>query len=351
MSTPAREYWTKAVDTVTDTWNYFCDRSRILKTSGSAATAEGVLKNSPFKFAILSIIVPTLFVDGGLAIYKTFRDLPPTQLERRIASDKEIEEISHRAASVSGHPPTTSHEDAPRDSRPTEELQREFDALVKERDAGKPRSQMTPDEQAYFDARQAKLKALAIEIGERALEGGTEVGREGEKLFHGDRTLLQAILKFSNLEQSYWLLVVGGSLVLNAALFRFLLRSKRQFFPFADNADAIYLYSIGALFLLPQTAASIPNMVADLAVRFDWNRYLEYHNLLLALIGVWCLFKFRRAGKMIAAVAAGSPPTPKQQSTVTRRLIVSQLCSYIAIQFLLAVFTIPVFLLILKLQK
>jgi len=41
------------------------------------------------------------------------------------------------------------------------------------------------------------------------------------------------------------------------------------------NADAIYLYSIGALFLFPQTAASILNMVADLAVRFDWNRYLE----------------------------------------------------------------------------
>jgi hypothetical protein len=79
------------------------------------------------------------------------------------------------------------------------------------------------------------------------LEGGAEVGREGEKLFHRDRTLLQAILKFSNLEQSYWLLVVGGSLVLNAALFRFLLRRTRQLFPFADNADAIYLYSIGAL--------------------------------------------------------------------------------------------------------
>ena len=99
---------------------------------------------------------------------------------------------------------------------------------------------------------------------------------------------------------TYLLLVVGGSLVLNAALFRILLRRKRQFFPFADNADAIYLYSVGALFLLPQTAASILNLVANLAVRCDWNRYLEYHNLILALIGVWCLFTFRRAGKMIA---------------------------------------------------
>src|SRR5271156_4422339 len=77
MGTPAREYWTKAVDTVTDTWNYFRDRSRILKTSGAAATVQGALRNSPFKFAILSIIVPTLFVDGGIGIYKTFRDLPP----------------------------------------------------------------------------------------------------------------------------------------------------------------------------------------------------------------------------------------------------------------------------------
>jgi 2-oxoglutarate/2-oxoacid ferredoxin oxidoreductase subunit beta len=28
MITPAREYWTKAVDTVTDTWNYFREVSR-----------------------------------------------------------------------------------------------------------------------------------------------------------------------------------------------------------------------------------------------------------------------------------------------------------------------------------
>ena len=351
MSTPAREYWTKAVDTVTDTWNYFRDRSRILKTSGAAATVQGALRNSPFKFAILSIIVPTLFVDGGIGIYKTFRDLPPTQLERRIASDKEIEEISHRAASLPDHPAGAVQGNAQRDSRPTEELQREFDASVKERDAGKRRSQMMPDEQAHYDARQARLRTLFAEIDERALAGATEVGREGEKLFHGDRILLQAILKFSNLEQSYWLLVVGGSLVLNAALFRFLLLRKRQFFPFAVDADAIYLYSIGALFLLPQAAAAILNVVADLAVRLDWNRYLEYHNLLLALIGVWCLFRFRRAAKMIAGVAAGSPPTAKQQSTVTRRLVISQLCSYIAIHFLLALFTVPVFFLILKLQK
>jgi hypothetical protein len=347
MSTPAQEYWTKAVDSITDTWNYVRDRSRILKTFGAAATVQGALKNSPFKFAILSVVVPALFIDGGLAVYKTFRDLPPTQIERRIASDKEIEEISHQAASL----PDTPSANAQRDSRPTPELQHEFDVLHKERDASKPRSQMTPDEQAHYNEILARMKVLAFEMYERASQEGIEVGREGEKLFHGDRVLLQALLKLSNLEQSYWLLVVGGSLVLNAALFRFLLRRKRDFFSFADQADVIYLYVIGALFLMPQTAAAILNAIADLAIRFDWDRYLEYHNLLLALIGIWCLFQFRRAAKMIAGVAAGSSPTAKQQSTVTRRLIISQLCSFVAIQLVLALLSIPTFLLILKLQK
>jgi hypothetical protein len=347
MSTPAQEYWTKAVDSITDAWNYFRDRSRILKTSGAAATVQGALKNSPFKFAILSIVVPALFIDGGLAIYKTFRDLPPTQIERRIASDKEIEEISHQAASFPDIPPSN----AQNDSRSTAELQREFDALHKERDASKPRPQMTPDEVAHYNDLQARMQVLAFEIYERASQEGKEVGREGEKMFHGDRMLLQALLKSSNLEQSYWLLVLGGSLVLNAALFRFLLRRKRDFFPFADQTDVIYLYVIGALFLMPQTAAAILNAVADLAVRFDWDSYLEYHNLLLALIGVWCILLFRRAAKMIAGVVVGSTPTARQQSTVTRRLIISQLCSFVAIQLVLALFSIPTFLLILKLQK
>jgi hypothetical protein len=51
---PAGEYWTKAIDTVTDTWNYFRDRSKILATSGTITSVQDALKNSPFKFAILA---------------------------------------------------------------------------------------------------------------------------------------------------------------------------------------------------------------------------------------------------------------------------------------------------------
>jgi hypothetical protein len=57
---PAREYWTKAIDSVTDTWNYFRDRSKILATSGTITSVQDASKSSPLKFAILSIIVPTL---------------------------------------------------------------------------------------------------------------------------------------------------------------------------------------------------------------------------------------------------------------------------------------------------
>src|SRR6202040_1457359 len=43
---PAGEYWTKAIDTVTDTWNYFLDRSKILVTSGTITSVQDALKNS-----------------------------------------------------------------------------------------------------------------------------------------------------------------------------------------------------------------------------------------------------------------------------------------------------------------
>lgn len=348
---PAGEYWTKAIDTVTDTWNYFRDRSKILATSGTITSVQDALKNSPFKFAILSIIVPTLFVNGGIGAWKIFRDLPPTQVDRRIASDKEIEQLSHRAASPPDGLPVKAPENAQTDNRSTEELQREFDALLQKRNGSKPRSQMSPEEQAQYDLLQKQLKALAIEIAQRALNGARDTGREGEALFHRERILLQAIVKFSDLQQSYWLLIVGGSLVLNATLFRYLLRRKRILFPHADRGDAIYLYTIGALLLLPQTAAALVSLVADLAVRYDWDRYLEYHNVLVVLVGIWGLFQLRRAAVMIAGAASGTLPTTRQRTMVSNRLVLSQFGSFLVIELLLAMFSIPVFLLILKLQK
>jgi hypothetical protein len=161
---PAREYWTKAIDTVTDTWNYFHDRSKILATSGTITSVQDALKNSPFKFAILSIIVPTLFVNGGLGAWKIFRDLPPTQVDRQIASDKEIEQLSHRAASPPDNLPVTARENTQTDNRSNEELQREFDALLQKRNASKPRAQMSAGEQGQYDLLQKNLEALGIEI-------------------------------------------------------------------------------------------------------------------------------------------------------------------------------------------
>jgi hypothetical protein len=348
---PVGEYWTKAIDTVTDTWNYFRDRSKILATSGTITSVQDALKNSPFKFAILSIIVPTLFVNGGLGAWKIFRDLPPTQVDRRIASDKEIEELSHRAALPPDGLPVRAPENARTDNRSTKELQREFDTLLPKWKARKPRSQMSPEEQVQYDLLLKKLKALAFEIAQRALNGGRDAGREGEALFHRERILLQAIVKFSDLQQSYWLLIVGGSLVLNASLFRYLLRRQRILFPHADRGDAIYLYTIGALLLLPQTAAALVSLIADLAVRYDWDRYLEYHNVLVVLVGIWGLLQLRRAAVMIAGAASGTLPSTIQRTMVSNRLVLSQFGSFLVIELLLAMFSIPVFLLILKLQK
>ena len=161
---PAREYWTKAIDTVTDTWNYFHDRSKILATSGTITSVQDALKNSPFKFSILSIIVPTLFVNGGLGAWKIFRDLPPTQVDRQIASDKEIEQLSHHAASPPDNLPVTARENTQTDNRSNEELQREFDALLQKRNASKPRAQMSAGEQGQYDLLQKNLEALGIEI-------------------------------------------------------------------------------------------------------------------------------------------------------------------------------------------
>jgi hypothetical protein len=141
-------------------------------------------------------------------------------------------------------------------------------------------------------------------------------------------------------------LIVGGSLVLNASLFRYLLRRKRGRFPYADRGDAIYLYTIGALLLLPQTAAAVLNLIADLGVRYDWDRYLEYHNVLVVLVGIWGLFQLRRAAVMIAGAASGALPTAVERTIVSNRLVISQFSSFLAIELLLAMFSIPLFLLI-----
>lgn len=59
--------------------------------------------------------------------------------------------------------------------------------------------------------------------------------------------LFEAIKKFSDLESSCFLVIVGAALVLNASLFRLLIRRKRRMFPNADAAHIVYLYAIGSL--------------------------------------------------------------------------------------------------------
>lgn len=348
---PTQEWWTKTVEPFVDIWRYFRDRYTILASSGAATVTSGTLKVSPFKFAILSVVVPALLVDGAFGIWKTFRELPPTQIERRILSDKTIEEIAHKLASPLSEPSQANDAKGPDDQASRDQLQAEFDRLRKERDAGKPRRQLTPDEQTGYDKRENRLKQLAIEIAQMTLHQNNDLGREIEESSHNESMLFQAIKKFSDLESSCFLVIIGAALVLNASLFRFLVRRKRRMFPNAGSAHIVYLYAIGSLLFFPHLAAAILGVIADLAVRFDWDSYLDYHNALIALVGLWELFQLRRAVLMISLqIGDPSGKSRKPAIVIANRLVISQMLTSLAVQLAVTIIGIPVFLLILRFQ-
>lgn len=140
---PAQEWWTKSVEPIVDIWHYFRDRYTILATSGTATMSLGAVKVSFFKFAILSVVVPALLVDGAFGI-----------LQRRLIAAyclTKRSKISLTSWLCHSAPSPTNNEKGGDDQTSRDQLQAEFDRLLKERNAGKSRSQLTPNEQADYD--------------------------------------------------------------------------------------------------------------------------------------------------------------------------------------------------------
>lgn len=91
---PASEWWTKVTESLKNLSAFVHDRRALLNSSGRAAIEDrDSLRNSPLQFALLSIMIPVLLT-GLVVKLIAVRDLPPTGIERVIASDRKVETTS-----------------------------------------------------------------------------------------------------------------------------------------------------------------------------------------------------------------------------------------------------------------
>ena len=348
-SNPASEWWAKATETLKNLSAFFHDRRALLNSSGRAAIEDSEpLRNSPLGFAMLSIMIPVLLTGLVVKLVAT-RGLPPTGVERVIASDQKVETTSDELMAALRPAIVVSYRYYTPGSMSGEELDIESQKQRSRMAQLRQIKALTPRHREEIAEVNERLVELAAELDKAAVAPLLISTPKIQRSFQQDRLWLSAVVKVTALEEWAFPLIAGLSLILSAYTFRFLL--SRKSFQLADRGHSTYLYVVGATLFFPNLAAATTSSIFDFADRYQWTWYPGLEVAIFGLIWIWSLLRLKTAARMLANILhTGSGDVSKLQTKTANRLIISQMLSLVTISFLIAVVGVPVLYLILKLQ-
>jgi hypothetical protein len=348
-SNPASEWWAKTTESLKNVSAFFHDRRALLNSSGHTAIEDArPLRNSPLQFAMLSIMIPVLLT-GLVVKLIAIRDLPPTGIERVIASDRKVETTSDELMAALRPPVLASYRYYTPGSMSNEELdiesKRQRNRIAQLRQIKAPTSR---DLQQIAEVNE-RLFELAVELVRTADAPLLISTPKIEHSFQQDRLWFSAVVKVSALEEWAFPLIVGLSLIMSAYTFRFLL--SRKPFQLAGGAHSAYLYVVGATLFFPHLAAATTSSVFDFADRYQWTWYPGLEVAIFGLIWIWSLIRLRTVARILVNILhVGPGNASKLETKIGNRMIISQTLSLAAISGLIAVVGAPIFYLILKFE-
>jgi hypothetical protein len=279
----------------------WADRRAVLRDPAIILQRPRPLKNKPLQFATQMLLVPTALLGTIAAILMFVLDPPATQLDREIKRQQKLMEAltpgdrfaSKRETPMGAYPDL----DAMTYKQLTDVMMGEAALLNKMKAEAR-----TQDDYVRLDAERERKDAI-VDIWMSGMGKDLRdslAGAFGEA--RENRAFLVAIVGIRVLEEKYRPLIISAGLVLNSLLFGWLIRRTYPGEAWALEAHQLHLYVVPSALAPPAFVAGIFAIVAGFSVRYDWEWYIQIHNLIAVLLTLWSLVCLRRAAMTISMV-------------------------------------------------
>lgn len=309
--------------------NLIRDRRRILADPATIYRRPKVLKNGPLQFAAQALLLPTALLGGISAFVSFVIDPPPPQAERAVQVQGNLEKVLKDAETTFGKK-TDPAASSPFGNLSEKELNELIDLKVKRIEALKKQQQPGQRSEALEQEVVLVLDAMKVRTDRSIADLAVQLGKAAQESKE-NQALLKSIGKLNETESQFRPMIIGVGLALNSLFFAKLVRRRFPAESWTDEIHTAHLYIVAAC-LGPVTAlAGLLGIVLEYAVRYDVDWYLESHNSIMGVIGIWGLFQLRSAARRLSLLRPRVDSGAKAATAVANRLFLSNLATQVLV--------------------
>ena len=352
-STPFKEWRESAFKLFREIKSYWKDRRAIINDRRSLVTA-GKLNSKPFTFALNGLVLPGVVVGLLYSVASSIYSFPAPQIDRAIDEQKNVWKILDDALrndvlKVSESEPAWAQGLKTEDM--VSESKRNTERLNELNTKSKTAAGLSVEDRAELDRLRSRTLELVPTMVNRTMRDLQVSTIAAQKEAARNQLNLLRVKKFAEVLNSWQAAIVGVTLLVAAYVFGCLIRWMKPPPVFSAQAVNAYLYSIGAVLLVPNILAAIINVGLDLANRYDVNWAFKLYPFLLFALAAWTISIVWRAGATLFDALDDQKTDVKRERKVIRRLFASQIIAAVVVQVAVTAAAIPVFWAIWRLQK